>query len=35
MHGATARIVGQGLIAEDLPEAVPEALAQLARTEPG
>lgn len=35
MHGAAARIAGQGLIAEDLPEAVPEALAQLARTEPG
>jgi NAD(P)H-hydrate epimerase len=34
MHGTVGRVAGRGLIAEDLPEALPEALAQIMRPDP-
>jgi hydroxyethylthiazole kinase-like uncharacterized protein yjeF len=34
-HGTAARIAGRGLIAEDLPDALPEALAQMVRPNSG
>jgi hydroxyethylthiazole kinase-like uncharacterized protein yjeF len=34
MHGTAGRVAGRGLIAEDLPEALPEALAQMTRPDP-
>jgi NAD(P)H-hydrate epimerase len=35
MHGAVADCVGPGLIAEDLPERLPEVLRRLARSANG
>lgn len=34
MHGTAGRVAGPGLIAEDLPETLPKALAQMARRDP-
>jgi len=35
MHGAAGQVAGRGLVAEDLTEAVPEALVKMAQPDPG